>query len=62
MHRMSAEESKILSNFTFYTLNSKMCIRDRDKVIDAVKSGDIKHFFLVGGCDGARVGRNYRCV
>lgn len=29
------------------------------KVIDAVKSGDIKHFFLVGGCDGARVGRNY---
>ena len=30
-----------------------------DKVIDAVKSGDIKHFFLVGGCDGARSGRNY---
>ena len=29
------------------------------KVIDAMKSGDIKHFFLVGGCDGARVGRNY---
>ncbi|MFC2038504.1 hydroxylamine reductase [Chloroflexota bacterium] len=28
-------------------------------VIDAVKSGDIKHFFLVGGCDGARPGRNY---
>ncbi len=30
-----------------------------DKVIDAVKSGDIKHFFLVGGCDGAKPGRNY---
>ena len=30
-----------------------------DKVIDAVKSGAIKHFFLVGGCDGARAGRNY---
>ena len=30
-----------------------------DKVIDAVKSGAIKHFFLVGGCDGARTGRNY---
>ena len=28
-------------------------------VIDAVKSGDIKHFFLVGGCDGAKAGRNY---
>ena len=30
-----------------------------DKVITAVKSGKIKHFFLVGGCDGARPGRNY---
>ncbi|WP_027368520.1 hydroxylamine reductase [Desulfocurvibacter africanus] len=30
-----------------------------DKIIDAVKSGAIKHFFLVGGCDGAKPGRNY---
>ncbi len=30
-----------------------------DKVIDAVKSGAIKHIFLVGGCDGAKPGRNY---
>ena len=30
-----------------------------DTVIDAVKSGAISHFFLVGGCDGARTGRNY---
>ena len=30
-----------------------------DKVIDAVKAGQIKHFFLVGGCDGAKPGRNY---
>ena len=28
-------------------------------VIDAVKAGAIKHFFLVGGCDGAKPGRNY---
>ena len=28
-------------------------------VIDAVKSGAIKHFFLVAGCDGAKPGRNY---
>lgn len=28
-------------------------------VIDAVKNEDIRHFFLVGGCDGARSGRNY---
>ena len=30
-----------------------------DKVVSAVKSGAIKHFFLVGGCDGAKTGRNY---
>jgi len=30
-----------------------------DKVIEGVKGGAIKHFFLVGGCDGARPGRNY---
>ncbi len=29
------------------------------QVIDAVKGGAIKHFFLVGGCDGAKPGRNY---
>jgi len=30
-----------------------------DKVIAAVKAGQIRHFFLVGGCDGAKPGRNY---
>jgi hydroxylamine reductase len=30
-----------------------------DAVVDAVKDGKIKHFFLVGGCDGAKSGRNY---
>ena len=30
-----------------------------DKVVEAVKSGAINHFFLVGGCDGAKPGRNY---
>ena len=29
------------------------------QIVDAVKSGAIRHFFLVGGCDGARTGRNY---
>jgi len=28
-------------------------------VIDAVKSGAVRHFFLIGGCDGAKPGRNY---
>ena len=30
-----------------------------DKVIEAVKKGAIRRFFLVGGCDGAKTGRNY---
>lgn len=30
-----------------------------DKVVEGVKAGAIKHFFLVGGCDGAKPGRNY---
>ncbi len=30
-----------------------------ETVVHAVKSGDISHFFLVGGCDGAKTGRNY---
>lgn len=30
-----------------------------DEVIAAVKRGDIRHFFLVGGCDGAKPSRNY---
>lgn len=30
-----------------------------DKVIEAVKAGKIRHFFLIGGCDGAKSGRNY---
>ena len=30
-----------------------------DKVIEAVKGGAIRHFFLIGGCDGAKPGRNY---
>jgi len=30
-----------------------------DQVIEAVKSGALRHFFLIGGCDGAKPGRNY---
>ena len=30
-----------------------------DTVVDAVKQGKIRHFFLVGGCDGAKPDRNY---
>jgi hydroxylamine reductase len=30
-----------------------------DKIVEAVKSGKIRRFFLIGGCDGAKPGRNY---
>lgn len=30
-----------------------------DQVVEAVRSGAIRHFFLVGGCDGAKPGRSY---
>lgn len=49
-----APEQKIVIGFGHNTV-----LGVADKVIEAVKSGDIKHFFLVGGCDGAKPGRNY---
>ena len=45
---------KVLTGFAHNTVLSVA-----DTVIEAVKSGAIKHFFLVGGCDGAKPGRNY---
>jgi hydroxylamine reductase len=30
-----------------------------EKLVEKIKSGKIKHIFLVGGCDGAKIGRNY---
>lgn len=29
------------------------------EILDAVRSGKVRHFFLIGGCDGAKPGRNY---
>lgn len=46
--------SELLTGFGHHTV-----LGVADKVIEAVKAGDIKHIFLVGGCDGARPGRNY---
>ncbi|AOT69016.1 hydroxylamine reductase [Geosporobacter ferrireducens] len=48
------EDQKILVGFGHNTV-----LGVADKVIDAVKSGAIRHFFLIGGCDGAKPGRNY---
>lgn len=45
---------KVMTGFAHNTVLSVA-----DKVIEAVKAGAIKHFFLVGGCDGAKADRNY---
>lgn len=37
----------------------KATLSHANAIVDAVKGGQIKHFFLVGGCDGAKSGRNY---
>ena len=46
--------SKLLTGFGHHTVLSVA-----DKVIDAVQAGHLKHIFLIGGCDGAKTGRNY---
>jgi len=52
--REDAEEKKIMVGFG---RNAVMGVAD--KVIQAVKAGQIRRFFLIGGCDGAKSGRNY---
>lgn len=52
----AADEDKG-SVLTGFARNTVMGVAD--KVIDAVKNKAIRHFFLVGGCDGAKPGRNY---
>jgi hydroxylamine reductase len=37
----------------------KAVLSAADKIVSAVRSGKIKHFYLIGGCDGAKPGRNY---
>ena len=34
-------------------------LSNAETIVNAVKDGKIRHFFLIGGCDGARTGRNY---
>ncbi|MBC7961263.1 MAG: hydroxylamine reductase, partial [Vallitaleaceae bacterium] len=48
------QEMRIMIGFGRQTL-----LNNAEKIVGAVKDGQIKHFFLIGGCDGARPGRNY---
>jgi hydroxylamine reductase len=53
----SAKQAASKTVMTGFARNAVLGVAD--KVIAGVKSGAIKHFFLVGGCDGARPGRSY---
>lgn len=48
------EEKEILVGFGHMAVS-----RYIGEIVSAVKEGKIRHFFLIGGCDGARPGRNY---
>jgi hydroxylamine reductase len=37
----------------------KATLSHAETIINAVKDGKVRHFFLIGGCDGAKTGRNY---
>ena len=50
----STQTKKSLTGFHYTTI-----LGIADKVVAAVKSGQVRHFFLIGGCDGAEPGRNY---
>lgn len=52
-----AEDSNGKSVMVGFGRNAILSVAD--KVIDAVKNKDLRHFFLVAGCDGAKPGRNY---
>jgi hydroxylamine reductase len=52
-----AEDTEGKSVMVGFARNAVMSVAD--KVIEAVKSKAIRHFFLVAGCDGAKPGRNY---
>ncbi|MBI4845506.1 MAG: hydroxylamine reductase [Candidatus Omnitrophica bacterium] len=48
------EDKKILTGF-----GHSVVLSLADKIIEAVKAKKVRHFFLIGGCDGAKPGRNY---
>ena len=52
-----AEDGEAIENIVGFGHNAVLGVAD--KVIDMVKRGAIRHFFLIGGCDGAESGRNY---
>ncbi len=54
-----AEDTRELADSVMVGFGRNTILSVAPTVIEAVKSGAIRHFFLVGGCDGAKAGRNY---
>jgi hydroxylamine reductase len=52
--KAAADNDHVLTGFAHETL-----LNSKDKIVELVKAGKIRHFFLVAGCDGAKPGRNY---
>jgi hydroxylamine reductase len=52
-----AEDAPEKTILTGFARNAVLGVADQ--VVDAVKGGAVRHFFLIGGCDGAKPGRNY---
>lgn len=57
MEGFEEDEPEKNTTMTGFARNTVLSVAD--KVVELVKSGDIKHFFLIGGCDGAEGERNY---
>lgn len=53
-YKEDEEEKEILVGF-----GHQATLSNTDAIVKAVKEGQLRHFFLIGGCDGARPGRNY---
>lgn len=56
---MQGFTSDVEKNFVMVGFARNAVLSIADKIINAIKQGKIKHFFLVGGCDGAKPGRDY---
>ena len=48
------DQEEILVGFGHHAVLDKA-----SAIVEAVRTGKVRHFFLIGGCDGARPGRNY---
>ena len=54
-----AEKQKHLNKLSVRAMQYITVLKEAGRIINLVKNGKIRHFFLIGGCDGAAPGRNY---